>query len=187
VWQEFSSSKTHEFGQTTANKKGFGGENTHSKLSSQPNSLYLAYNMQPHLLYRSTPTAHLTSHCVHRCAGAHFAQTTSQTASNSKRQRRETWSFFVLFCPPPSQRFSRHFSLQQNTHLLRKLFNKLIYYILKILYFFNIYNPKQQKLYLHISAHKIQNDKHMFRHIVCIVFFCSRFAIVPFLLLYHSQ
>jgi hypothetical protein len=87
VWQEFSSRNTGENWQRSDKTRGMGGQNTHNKLYSQPISLYLAYNMQPRLIYLTIlPSAPLSSHCVHRCGGAHFAKTTTSDSNQLRPQ-----------------------------------------------------------------------------------------------------
>ena len=55
VWQEFSSRNTGENWQRSDKTRSMGGQNTDNKLYSQPISLYLAYNMQPRLIYLPPP------------------------------------------------------------------------------------------------------------------------------------
>ena len=97
--QELSYPNTHPNWQKSKKTRGVGWENLHKKLSSESNSLYLAYNIPLRVLYRSPPLNPLSSHYVHRCGGAHCAKNTTPPASNFQRQRREARS---LFCPPPN-------------------------------------------------------------------------------------
>lgn len=106
VWQEFSSRNTGENWQRSEKTRGRGRQNTHNKLSSQPISLYLAYSMQPRLIYLTPPLCPLSSHCVHRCGGAHFAKTTTSDSEQLKNDKEGGQKFFFLarsfFCPPPN-------------------------------------------------------------------------------------
>ncbi len=101
LWQELSSCNTHT--NWTNNKQHkVGHAKTHNKkLSSQPYTPSLAYNMYTLLLFRSLPSATLSSHYVQRFGGAQCAKTTTPAATQCQGQRREAGSFFF----PPTNRF----------------------------------------------------------------------------------
>ena len=105
--QEFSSPNIHPNWQKSKKTRGVGWEKLHKKLSPESNDLYLAYNMTLRVLYRPPPSTTLSSHCVHRCGGAHCAKNTTPPASNFQQQRREGRSFFLSTFHP----FARSFSL----------------------------------------------------------------------------
>ena len=107
---------------------------------------------------------------VHILPKPHLRQ---QATLNDEGWRLEV--FFVFFCPPPNVFWdvSRYNKIHS---YCGHIWIKLTYYIWKIFNFFNIYESKRQKLCLHTSAHKIQNDKHMFKYSVCIVIFLFTFC-----------
>ena len=76
LWLEFYSTNIDPNCQKSQKTRGLHWENKQQKLSWEPISLYLAYNMTPRLLYRTPPSATLSWHCVHRCGGAHCAKNT---------------------------------------------------------------------------------------------------------------
>ena len=102
LWQEFYSRNIDPNWQRSEKTRGVGGENTHKKLSCEPNSLHLAYNIPLSLLYRSPPLTTLTSHYVHRNSGAHLTKTTTTASKEGNDQMEEDRSFFF----PPTHRFS---------------------------------------------------------------------------------
>lgn len=83
----FSSRNTGENWQRSEKTKGLGGQNTHNKLSSQSISLFLAYNMQPRLIYLTHPPLPPSLRTVSTAVEVHILpRPQPQTVSNSKRQ-----------------------------------------------------------------------------------------------------
>jgi hypothetical protein len=77
--------------------KGLGGQNTHKKLSPEPLSLYLAYNMPPRLLYLTPPLCHpILALCppLWRCTLCQDNNPIQQGSDNKNGRRTEV--FFSL-------------------------------------------------------------------------------------------
>ena len=86
VWQELSSRNIDPNLQNRDKTRGLGGQNTLKKLSSEPNALYLAYNMPPLLLYLTPPSATLS--------GGHSAKNTIPDSKEVKHKKGEAGSYF---------------------------------------------------------------------------------------------
>ena len=133
AWQELSSCHTHDNCANNTKQKVGEAKTQHKKLCCQPYTPSLAYNMHTLLLFRSHPSATLSSHYVHRFGGAQCAKTQTPAATKCQRQRREARTFFS----PQTNRFCDLFRYNICVTLCEcfllvfsfsKLFQDIIYY-----------------------------------------------------------
>ena len=115
LWLEFYSTNIDPNCQKSQKTRGLHWENKQQKLSWEPISLYLAYNMTPRLLYRTPPLCHpILALCppLWRCTLCQEHDPRQQGSDNNKRGRLE-----VFVCPPTNlywdfSRYNKIFIIQ---------------------------------------------------------------------------
>ena len=132
VGQELSSCKTDENWTNNKQNKVRGAKTHNKKLSSQPYTPSLSYNMSTLVLSRSPPSATLSFHNMYRFGGAQCAKT-NNSSSNAVPTTKEGGLKF--FFPQPTVfeiflvvKIEKHCSIVFLSFYVSKLFPNIIYY-----------------------------------------------------------